>query len=235
MWWPSYRPLDATLFPHAVPRVREEELGRFFEALCPNQTNQSENTMTIDQFRNHGWTPGQSCEYGGVIYKIASVDFAEDLVGLENPLPQDGITWVRCEHVILRQWPMNQGNAKLREIQLQRMDYEAQLPVDLRNLEKSSRFDQYMDHARQQLILRMRTSIYGKRHPDRHVIRYPKDWWEALKERFAPAWFRDRYPVRFTSVSVSLNELYPDIQPEMPHRHPVMNLTVVESSESPVW
>lgn len=25
---------------------------------------------------------------------------------------------------------------------------------------------------------------------------YPRDWWEALKERFAPAWFVRRYPVR---------------------------------------
>lgn len=58
--------------------------------------------MTIDQFRNHGWTPGQSCDYGGVIYKIASVDFAEDLVGLENPLSDEGITWVRCENIILQ-------------------------------------------------------------------------------------------------------------------------------------
>jgi hypothetical protein len=57
--------------------------------------------MTIDQFRNHGWTPGQSCDYGGTIYKIASVDFAENLVGLANPLCDEGITWVRCENIIL--------------------------------------------------------------------------------------------------------------------------------------
>lgn len=57
--------------------------------------------MTIDQFMNHGWTPGQSCDYGGTIYRIASVDFAENLVGLENPLSDEGVTWVRCENIIL--------------------------------------------------------------------------------------------------------------------------------------
>jgi hypothetical protein len=57
--------------------------------------------MQIDQFRTHGWTPGQSCDYGGTIYPIASVDFAENLVGLENPLCDEGITWVRCENIIL--------------------------------------------------------------------------------------------------------------------------------------
>jgi len=57
--------------------------------------------MTINQFRNHGWTPGQSCDYAGTIYKIASVDFAENLVGLANPLCDEGITWVRCENIIL--------------------------------------------------------------------------------------------------------------------------------------
>ncbi|MEI6177667.1 MAG: hypothetical protein WCS43_12310 [Verrucomicrobiota bacterium] len=58
--------------------------------------------MTIDQFRNHGWTPGLRCDYGGVIYQIVGVDFAEDLVGLKNPLSPDGITWVRCENIILQ-------------------------------------------------------------------------------------------------------------------------------------
>jgi hypothetical protein len=61
--------------------------------------------MTIDQFRNHGWTPGQRCDYAGTIYKIASADFMENLVGLHNPLEierdGDGITWVRCENITL--------------------------------------------------------------------------------------------------------------------------------------
>ncbi len=57
--------------------------------------------MTIEQFRNHGWTPNQSCDYGGAIYKIVSVDFAENLVALNNPLADDGVTWVRCENIIL--------------------------------------------------------------------------------------------------------------------------------------
>ncbi len=69
----------------------------------------SENTMTIDQFTNHGWTPGQSCDYGGVIYKIASVDFSENLVGLQNPLSDEGITWVRCENIILQNSKMEGG------------------------------------------------------------------------------------------------------------------------------
>ena len=29
-------------------------------------------------------------------------------------------------------------------------------------------------------------------------VSYPQDWWEALKERFAPSWLRKRYPVKYT-------------------------------------
>jgi hypothetical protein len=41
------------------------------------------------------------------------------------------------------------------------------------------------------------------------VAEYPADWREALKERFAPAWFLRRWPVRRTRVDMEV--LYPRI------------------------
>lgn len=59
--------------------------------------------MTLDQFKAQGWAPDMRCEYGGAAYTIAAVDFAENLVGLENPLDDCKIAWVRCENVNLLQ------------------------------------------------------------------------------------------------------------------------------------
>ena len=45
-----------------------------------------------------------------------------------------------------------------------------------------------------------------------HSISYPKDWWEAVKARFAPKWLLLRYPVKLTRVALSAKALYPNFQ-----------------------
>lgn len=64
-----------------------------------------------------------------------------------------------------------------------------------------------------QMLIDLKLTVYGKDHGPPEIIRYPADWWQALKERFAPAWFRDRYPVKFTEHTISLREFYPHIRP----------------------
>lgn len=61
--------------------------------------------MTIDQFNATGWSGGMSAQYtDGRIYRIASCDFEEKLVGLMGVIHNepDEITWVRCENVTLQ-------------------------------------------------------------------------------------------------------------------------------------
>jgi hypothetical protein len=48
------------------------------------------------------------------------------------------------------------------------------------------------------------------------MAEYPSNWKEALKERFAPAWFLRRWPVRKTRIDMEV--LYPEIAiPERKH------------------
>jgi hypothetical protein len=42
------------------------------------------------------------------------------------------------------------------------------------------------------------------------VASYPKDWWQALKARFAPKWALRRWPVRENVIDMTV--LYPRIQ-----------------------
>lgn len=39
-------------------------------------------------------------------------------------------------------------------------------------------------------------------HAAQYLGRMPEDWWQALKERFAPTWFKLRYPVRYKDFQV---------------------------------
>lgn len=42
------------------------------------------------------------------------------------------------------------------------------------------------------------------------TIEYPRDWWEALKERWFPRWAKKRWPVRVKHYEI--NAYYPTLQ-----------------------
>ena len=46
---------------------------------------------------------------------------------------------------------------------------------------------------------------------DEIECRYPTDWKQAIKERFAPAWFKQWWPVRYMSVKLTARAVYPKI------------------------
>jgi hypothetical protein len=64
----------------------------------------------------------------------------------------------------------------------------------------TARVDQIVDTMRNELVFCLRYTIAGQTHS--HTTSYPSDWWEALKLRFAPLWFVQRYPVRLNHVVV---------------------------------
>lgn len=112
-------------------------------------------------------------------------------------------------------------------VELLRMDYALERRID-RDLMERVEWKRHEDHLTGDMVVRMRLAIYGKAHPEAHIIRYPSDWWQAVKERFAPAWFRDRYPVKFTEHHATLKELYPDVTPALPDQGPVMKFQVLK-------
>ena len=123
-------------------------------------------------------------------------------------------------------------------VELEQQSYAHRIEVDQREIEtikSQSQISSFGDEIRRQLIFEIRTKIYGKKHPPRHIIRYPADWLEALKERFAPSWIRHRWPVRFIEIEASLNEIYPEIKPELPHKNPVMLFSIQNRDSWPIW
>jgi len=62
-----------------------------------------------------------------------------------------------------------------------------------------------------QIILRITKAIWGREAQEKEV-RYPLDWWEAIKERWAPQWFKDRWPVEYVIEKLTARELYPEMR-----------------------
>lgn len=52
-------------------------------------------------------------------------------------------------------------------------------------------------------------TVWGQRIGERVIVKHPIDWKEAIKERFAPGWLLNRYPVRYSETVLDLAVLFP--------------------------
>lgn len=121
----------------------------------------------------------------------------------------------------------------MQTIDLHAKEYALHKKIDLRTLARHSHFNEHKDNIKQEMLLELHTYIYGYNHQDEHIISYPENWWEAVKERFAPAWFRDRYPVRFSTHTATLEETFPNIEPM--EKGSVMRMNILKTSSTPIW
>jgi hypothetical protein len=48
-------------------------------------------------------------------------------------------------------------------------------------------------------------------------IKYPRDWWQAVKERWLPDWLRRRFPVVY--VRVNIKAIYQNFRPSLPNEN----------------
>ncbi len=50
----------------------------------------------------------------------------------------------------------------------------------------------------------------------RTEIKYPRDWWQAFKERWFPKWLLEKYPVDYHHITVDVKAIYPDFKQALP-------------------
>lgn len=118
-----------------------------------------------------------------------------------------------------------------REISLFKEEYFSEVRLDLKQVQRCREISKYReleDIARNQLIMQLRAEIYGIDHEPRKTVKYHKDWWESLKDRFAPQWFKKKNPVKFIEVWCGLSEIYPDLKFALPDEEPVVKYHVYE-------
>lgn len=59
------------------------------------------------------------------------------------------------------------------------------------------------------MLRRMLVTILQHQNPTSIVYRTPANWWEMLKRDHAPAWFKQKFPVREFVERVEIKDLHP--------------------------
>lgn len=77
------------------------------------------------------------------------------------------------------------------------------------------RWEQIRDHEMQSMVVRLKAGIWTEK-AQRVEVRYPSDWWQAVKERFSPAWCKRRWPVRYAVKMICADFLYPSLPQNVP-------------------
>ncbi len=64
--------------------------------------------------------------------------------------------------------------------------------------------------AAERFLIKLRALVTAEQIEDTEIA-YPADWWQAVKQRFAPRWALRRWPVRMERYSFEAHRLYPRV------------------------
>ena len=70
-------------------------------------------------------------------------------------------------------------------------------------------FEYLSEWMKDTILMRVRQPIWGAGPFLGEPIKHPADWKEAVKQRFAPRWFKRRWPIKFTVHRFEARVLYP--------------------------
>lgn len=89
-------------------------------------------------------------------------------------------------------------DVQMDRITLRRLDFGAYTRISNRMLRdmKMEVGHTNDDFIRDMLTARMKSSLW-LRLASQVTVEYPKDWWQAFKERWAPEWAKKRWPVQY--------------------------------------
>ena len=94
------------------------------------------------------------------------------------------------------------ATAEFDRIVLQKIQLSASLMIDpeLRDPLANAEFKTFAGHCGDVLVGQLRTYVWGM-NEKRIAAKWPDGWWQAVKDRFAPAWFLRRWPVRWDGIN----------------------------------
>ena len=72
-------------------------------------------------------------------------------------------------------------------------------------------FSTVADWMSDDIVLRIKQEVWG-REVERQEHQWPADWWQAVKERWFPAWAKKRWPIKYRHVRILARELYPKMR-----------------------
>lgn len=95
-------------------------------------------------------------------------------------------------------------------------------------LSHSEIFPQEMDA----LVIHLHAIVLGEKCADPTVVKYPADWWEALKARWFPEWALKRWPARMARYTLEHKITYPNM-PITEIKGPYVPFTIERFTEDP--
>lgn len=66
-----------------------------------------------------------------------------------------------------------------------------------------------VENSRREARLVLEAYVIGRSRGPVQIPPHPRDWWEAVKARWAPHWLLRRWPVRLTRYEVEALDVYP--------------------------
>ncbi len=69
----------------------------------------------------------------------------------------------------------------------------------------------YWEHEVEGMIVGIRAHVLAKE-IGHERYRWPADWWQALKDRWAPRWFLKRWPVEYHTIHMNVWHTYPKLR-----------------------
>ena len=89
-----------------------------------------------------------------------------------------------------------------------------------------------VDEAMQSMVAYLRVAIVAL--PDERIDierAYPADWWQAVRERWLPPWWLQRYPVQLRRISIHESR-YRAVCPHLPTDQPGDHLAWLVSQDT---
>jgi hypothetical protein len=111
------------------------------------------------------------------------------------------------------------------QITLEKLRFGLSHKVGAATLE-SLRIDKTEDFLTRQITYAISGFVYGRKVNESvmETTHVPLTWWDAVKERFSPAWFLRRYPARFRTINTVVH-----------HYHTCPHLNILSDSDHLKW
>jgi len=82
--------------------------------------------------------------------------------------------------------------------------------INTRYLPHKVKVGAYLDRLSRDLIITAECSIASQR-LDAFTVKYPENWIEAIKERWAPRWLLNKYPIKYHQKIYEVKAYYPKL------------------------
>lgn len=114
----------------------------------------------------------------------------------------------------------------IKEVILQKYHYSIKNAI---HAPENLKIDSYLDATMDSLVIRLNASIAGESLTKFYKV-YPSNWWEAVKDRFLPNWYKRRFfPVQYDVIDIEVAAMYPKyVLPET--KYGPMRLVMMDKS-----